>query len=82
MIVEITDKGRNYLHDITSGNKDIGASGFFDKMILEVVVEDGEHDIDRGLASHESRGRAGSIEVGSLRSSFRRMFEAGYIEQV
>ncbi len=82
MVVEITDKGRNYLHDITSWDTDIGASGFFDKMILESVLEDGEHDIDRGLAIHKSRGRAGPIEMNTLRSSFRRLFEAGYLEEV
>ncbi len=79
MIVEITDKGRNYLHDIVSGTKE---SSPFDLWILETVIEDGEHDIERGLANHKSRGRAGPIEMGSLRSSFRRLFEAGMIEEV
>ncbi len=80
MIVEITDKGRNYLHDLREGTKEY--QSIFDVRILEVVIKDGEHDIEEGLAEHEARGRAGLIEVKSLRASFRRLFEAGMLEEV
>ena len=79
MEVDITDKGRDY-YDKDVRDSDIDGNTLFDTMVLTELVSDGPLDIERTIASEERN--IGPVHASSIKKAFRRLFEAGYIEEV
>ncbi len=81
MEVDITDKGQEYFQrlqeELDTTKRILGPVRSFDWLILFILKEDGpdnvQHLIDRNVHFPEDEERA--------KSSIRRMFEHGYIEQ-
>ncbi len=83
MEVDITDKGRDYLDKIKQGTITVpDGEGYsvFDYTILRVLVADGPQDIEKTIS--EVKLDHGSNTGEFMKTSFRGLFEAGYIETV
>ncbi len=83
MEVDITDKGRNYLDRMNQGNLPESATdgqSIFDYTILHTITSVGPQDIEDTI-SKVSQDH-GPVTGESIKTSFRRLFEAGYLEEV
>ncbi len=82
MEVEITDKGRDYLNSMKESNLPESATdgySIFDFEILSALTRVESINIDKDL--NKIRVEYGSMHFNGFKISFRRLFEAGYIEE-
>ena len=82
MVVDITDKGEKFLDKVKQGNL-IDQSPHdraYDYMVLSTLSLEGEEDANKVI--DVNKYRLSERDAGSIKNSFRRLFEAGHIEQV
>ena len=83
MEVDITDKGRDYLDRMWEGNLPESATdglSIYDFDLLAHLKREGSVDMEADL--EYMKRKVGPVTSNSFRQSFRRLFEAGYIEEV
>ena len=81
MLVDITDKGEEFLDKVRQGGlEQFTDDRAYDYMILSTLSFQGEEDVAEVI--DVDKYHIESKHAGSIKNSFRRLFEAGHIEQV
>ena len=72
MLVSITPKGERFYEQ--------NDMSMFDWIVLDTLSHYDDVDIEKAIEAE--RRKIGPTHAGALKDSFRRLFEAGYIEQI
>ena len=82
MLVDITDKGEKFLDKVKQGNLIDQSTDdrAYDYIVLSTLSLEGEEDANKVIDVNKYRMEP--RHAGPIKNSFRRLFEAGHIEQV
>ncbi len=81
MLVDITDKGEKFLDKVRKGGLDQSTDDrAYDYMILSTLSFKGEEEVAEVI--DVDKYHIEPKHAGPIKNSFRRLFEAGHIEQV